>query len=339
MALEIAILGVVEPRVDGVVVGVPPGKQRALLALLALRAPERVSAESAADALWPQAAPAEALRSLQVTVSRLRRSLGAAGSGLETVASGYRLAVETDAIDARRFEMLMNEARAARVRGDERRRGACSTTHSRCGVGPRWPTRRIESFAQAEITRLEELRLAGVEERIDARLAAGEHLLIVAELVQLASEHPSRERLVSLLMLALYRCGRQSEALEVYTRTRRRLDAELGLEPSSELRRLEEAILRHDPSLDTPVGGPIPLGQPDAVGPSLPAQLRPPPAMPFVGRTAELGQLDRVARPSAHGRAADRAGQWRAGQRQDAAGEGTRRARHVHWVARALRRL
>src|SRR5215207_1491034 len=118
MALQVAILGSIESRVDGEVVGVPAGKQRALLTLLAVRAPQPVSAESAADALWPRAAPAEALRSLQVTVSRLRRSLGAAGSVLETVASGYRLAVDTDAVDARRFETLVDQARAARVGGD-----------------------------------------------------------------------------------------------------------------------------------------------------------------------------------------------------------------------------
>src|SRR5690349_4601230 len=106
MPLQIAILGSVEPRVDDTLVGVPPGKQRALLTLLAVHAPHPVSAESAADALWPRAASAEAMRSLQVTVSRLRRSLGADASALETVTSGYRLAVEPDAIDARRFETL-----------------------------------------------------------------------------------------------------------------------------------------------------------------------------------------------------------------------------------------
>src|SRR5215208_690650 len=117
MALEIAILGSLEPRVNGDMCRLPAGKQRALLALLAVRAPHPVSAESAAEALWPRAAPAEAIRSLQVTVSRLRRSLGAAGSAVETVASGYRLAVGADAIDARRFETLVNAAREARVGG------------------------------------------------------------------------------------------------------------------------------------------------------------------------------------------------------------------------------
>ena len=157
--------------------------------------------------------------------------------------------------------------------------------------GPALADVAFESFAQGEIARLEELRLAALEERIDARLSAGEHPLVVAELEQLAAEHPSRERLVSLLMLALYRCGRQTDALEVYTRSRRRLDAELGLEPSSQLRRLEEAILRQDPSLDAGNGEPIPQGPPRAAPPSLPAQLRPRPAMPFVGRAAELGRL------------------------------------------------
>src|SRR5688572_12743791 len=291
MALQISILGSVEPRVNGAVVGVPAGKQRALLTLLALRAPQPVSAESAADSLWPRAAPAEAMRSLQVTVSRLRRSLGAAGSALETVASGYRLTLEADAIDARRFETLIGSARAARLEGD----GATARRLLDDAVGlwrgPALADVAFESFAQGEIARLEELRLAALEERIDARLSAGEHPLVVAELEQLAAEHPSRERLVSLLMLALYRCGRQTDALEVYTQNRRRLDAELGLEPSSQLRRLQEAILRQDPSLEAGIGEPIPHGQPEAAPPSLPAQLRPRPAMPFVGRAAELGRL------------------------------------------------
>jgi DNA-binding SARP family transcriptional activator len=284
MTVQISILGSVEVRVDGEVVGVPPGKQRALLTLLALRAPERVSAESAADALWPRAAPAEAMRSLQVTVSRLRRSLGAARAALETVASGYRLAVEADHIDARRFETLIGAARKARLEGDGNTARRLLDDALAMWRGPPLADVAFESFAQGEIARLEELRLAAIEERIDARLSAGEHLLVVAELEQLAAEHPSRERLVSLLMLALYRCGRQSDALEAYTRSRRRLDDELGLEPSSELRRLEAAILRQDPSLEA-------HAPPEAAPPSLPAQLQPRPLTPFVGRAAELEQL------------------------------------------------
>ena len=291
MALQISILGEVEPRVDGIVVGVPPGKQRALLTLLVLRAPHRVSAESAADALWPRAGPAEAMRSLQVTVSRLRRSLGDAGSALETVASGYRLAVEPDAIDARRFESLVGSGRAARVDGDGATARRLLDDALGMWRGPPLADVAFESFAQGEIGRLEELRLAAVEERIDARLSMGEHLLVIAELEQLVPQHPSRERLLGQLMLALYRSGRQTDALEVYRRSRRRLDAELGLEPSSRLRRLEEAILRHDPSLEPDLGELSPRGPPDAAPPSLPAQLQPRPLMPFVGRDAEMKQL------------------------------------------------
>ena len=291
MGLQVAILGVVEPRVDGVVVDVPTGKQRALLTQLALHAPHPVSAESAADALWPRAAPADAMRSLQVTVSRLRRSLKAGGSALETVTSGgYRLAVEPDAIDARRFETLMRSARAARLEGDAATARRLLDDALGLWRGPALADVAFESFAQGEIARLDELRLAALEERLDARLSAGEHALVVAELEQLAAEHPSRERLLSLLMLALYRCGRQADALAAYTRSRRRLDAEFGLEPSPQLRRLEDAILRQDASLDAHGDDPI-SHRSSRAPPSLPAQLRPRPAMPFVGRAAELGRL------------------------------------------------
>jgi DNA-binding SARP family transcriptional activator/tetratricopeptide (TPR) repeat protein len=287
MALQVAILGSVEPRMNGTLVAVPAGKQRALLTLLALHAPQAVSAESAADSLWPRAAPAEALRSLQVTMSRLRRTLGDGGSALATVPSGYRLAVEADAIDARRFETLIGSARAARVEGDPATARRLLDDALALWRGPALADVEFESFAQGEIARLEELRLAALEERLDARLSAGEHPLVVPELEQLTAEHPSRERLVGLLMLALYRCGRQADALEAYTRNRRRLDAELGLDPSAQLRHLEAAILRQDPSLDAQAGEPVPQRQTQP----LPAQLRPRPAMPFVGRAAELGRL------------------------------------------------
>jgi DNA-binding SARP family transcriptional activator len=291
VALQIAILGSVEPRVDGDVVDVPAGKQRALLTLLAMRAPHPVAAESAADALWPRAAPAEAIRSVQVTVSRLRRSLGSAGSALETVASGYRLVIEPDAIDARRFETLIGSAQAERREGDGATARRLLDDALALWRGRPLADVAFESFAQGEIARLEELRLVAFEERIDARPAAGEHALVVGELEHLAAEHPSRERLISLLMLALYRSGRQTDALELYTQTRRRLDTELGLEPSSQLRGLEEAILRQDPSLEARAGEPAPQPGAGTLPASLPAQLQPRPAMPFVGRAAELARL------------------------------------------------
>jgi len=252
MALQIAILGPVEPRISGQVVGVPAGKQRALLTLLAVRVPRPVSAECAGEALWPRAAPAEALRSLQVTVSRLRRSLGAAGPALETVASGYRLALEHDAIDSRRFETLVNEAQRLHVAGDAATARRLLDDALGMWRGPALADVAYESFAQAEIARLDELRLAALEQRIDVRLAQGEHALVVAELEQLSAEHPSRERLVGLLMLALYRCDRQADALAVYRKGRQRLVEELALEPSAALRDVERAILIQSDELAAP---------------------------------------------------------------------------------------
>ena len=251
MSLEIGILGPLEPRSDGETLRVPAGRQRALLCLLVVRAPQPVAAEAAADLLWPEAPPAEATRSLQVTVSRLRRSLAAAGAPVETLASGYRLAVADDAIDARRFEALVERARAARAHDAPAARRLLDDALA-LWRGPALADAAFEGFAQGEIARLEELRLAALEERLDVRLATGEAALVVGELEQLSAEHPSRERLLALLMLALYRCGRQTEALEAYSRGRRRLDEELGLEPSAELQRLQGAILRQDASLAAP---------------------------------------------------------------------------------------
>ena len=334
MGLQIAILGSLELRIDECVVGVPAGKQRALLTLLALRAPHPVSAESAADALWPRASPADAMRSLQVTVSRLRRSLGEASAALETVAAGYRLTVDADAIDARRFESLVESARTTRLEGDGAQARRLLDDALGLWRGPALADVAFESFAQGEIARLDELRLAALEERIDTRLSAGEHPLVVAELEQLAAEFPSRERLVELLMLALYRCGRQSEALAVYTQNRRRLGEELGLDPSSQLRRLEEAILRQDPALDARVAEPV------RAGASITPRSAAAPARDAVrGTDRGAGPARRAARPGAPRRAADRAGGRRAGQRQDPAGERARRARHLQRAARALRRL
>jgi DNA-binding SARP family transcriptional activator len=189
-----------------------------------------------------------------VTVSRLRRSLAPAGAPVETLASGYRLAVADDAIDAGRFEQLLERARAARAAEPEAARRLLDDAPA-LWRGPALADAAFEGFAQGEIARLEELRLVALEERLDARLASGEAALVVGELEQLAAEHPLRERLVGLLMLALYRSGRQADALEAYTRARRRLDEELGLDPSAELQQLQAAILRQDASLTAPGAG------------------------------------------------------------------------------------
>ena len=260
MGLEIAILGPLEARSDGEMLQVPAGKQRALLSLLVVRAPHPVAAEAAAEALWPEAPGSEATRSLQVTVSRLRRSLAPAGASVETLASGYRLAVADDALDARRFEALVERARAARAHDAPAARRLLDEALA-LWRGPALADAAFEGFAQGEIARLEELRLVALEERLDVRLAIGEAAPLVGELEQLAAEHPSRERIVGLLMLALYRSGRQADALDAYTRARRRLDEELGLEPSAALQQLQSAILRQDASLAAPgAGEPPPEG-------------------------------------------------------------------------------
>ena len=283
---------------NGDVVGVPPGKQRALMTLLALRAPHPVSAESAADALWPRASPAEAMRSLQVTVSRLRRSLGAAGPALETVASGYRLAVEADAIDARRFETLDRSARATRLEGDGAEARRLLDDALALWRGRALADVAFESFAQGEIARLEELRLAALEERIDARLSAGEHPLVVAELEQLAAEYPSRERLVELLMLALYRCGRQSRragGLHAQPATAGRGARTRALGAAAAPRRGDPAPR----SFARALGEPIRSSQARSP-PSLPGSAAAPARDAVRGTDRGAGPARRAARPGAH---------------------------------------
>ena len=287
--LQIAILGTIEARLDEDVVAVPAGKQRALLALLALRAPHPVSAEFAADGLWPRAAPPEAMRNLQVTVSRLRRSLGAAGSALETVASGYRLMLEADAIDARRFEALIESARATRLEGDGAHARRLLDDALGLWRGAALADVAFASFAQTEIARLEELRLAAMEERIDARLSAGEHSLAVAELEQLAAEHPWRERLHAQLMIALYRSHRQADALEAFRHAREVLVEQLGIEPGAELHDLHRAILVQDPAIAAPA--PEPRSPRAGVVPAPPNRT--------VGRARELAAIgERLLNPS-----------------------------------------
>ena len=183
-------------------------------------------------------------------------------------------------------------ARAARLEGDGATARRLLDDALGLWRGPALADVAFESFAQGEIARLEELRLAAVEERIDARLSAGEHLLVVAELEQLVP--PSIRRASGWSACSCWRCiaaGARPTRWRSTRRSRRRLDAELGLEPSSLLRRLEEAILRHDPSLEPDLGELSPRGPPGAAPPSLPAQLRPRPLMPFVGRDAEMDQL------------------------------------------------
>ena len=222
-------------------------RQGAVLALLALHANQVVPGERLLVELWGEDAPPSATNALQAAVSRLRRALPP--GRLVTRAPGYLLRVLPDELDLDRFERLLAAGRQALADGAAGE--AARTLRLALGVwrGPALADFRYEPFAQAEIARLEELRLVCLEERVEADLARGAGGELIGELQRLAAEQPLRERPRGQLMLALYRSGRQAEALEVYRELRRLLREELGLEPAPALREIEAAILRHDPAL------------------------------------------------------------------------------------------
>jgi DNA-binding SARP family transcriptional activator len=241
--VDFRILGPLEVWDRGRTIELPRRKQRALLVFLLLRAGETLSTDALIEALWGEEPPRTARASLQNTVAQLRRALGpgvvASDSG------GYRLDVVSEQIDLGRFERLTAEARAAgAVERRERIREALDLWR-----GPPFAELVYEPFAAQEVARLEEMRTAAYEDLIDAELAGGEGGDLVAELEALVAEHPFRERFRAQLMLALYRAGRQVEALEAYQAARDLLVDELGLEPGAPLRELEQAILRQDSSL------------------------------------------------------------------------------------------
>jgi DNA-binding SARP family transcriptional activator len=238
------ILGPVEVVDDGRELALGGPRQRALLAILILRANQVVSSERLIDELWGESAPPTAAKAVQVYVSRLRKQLGE--GKLVTRAPGYALLLDQAELDLFEFERLVGEARDA----DPVK--ACKLLREALGLwrGPPLADLEYEAFAQSEIARLEELRLNALEERAEADLATGGHRDALSELEALVSAYPLRERLAGQLMLALYRSGRQAEALDLYKKTRRMLDEELGLEPTPALQRLEKAILNQDPELD-----------------------------------------------------------------------------------------
>lgn len=250
-SLEFRLLGPLEVLVGGRPVPLVGAKQRALLALLLLRANEVVPRDRLVDELWPERAPA-ADHALQMHVSRLRRTLASAGAGepIATRPGGYRLSHDPERLDLRRFESQLREARALLAAGDAARavaslRGALMLWRGEALVGvPLGPS------LGAEAARLDELRLAALEDRIEAELALGERASLVGELEALVRRHPVRERLRGLLMLALYGSGRQADALAAYQDARRTLVEELGIEPGDPLRELERRILLHDGKLD-----------------------------------------------------------------------------------------
>jgi DNA-binding SARP family transcriptional activator/ABC-type branched-subunit amino acid transport system substrate-binding protein/DNA-binding beta-propeller fold protein YncE len=252
------VLGALDVVDAGRPVEIRGRKQRELLAVLLVHANEVVSADRLIDALWGEAPPPTALKTLQAHISRLRTTLNgtdSADSGrLETRGHGYVLRVESGELDAQRFRAMLDDGRRALAAGEAERADETLTHALSFWRGPALADFAYAEFAQEEIARLEELRLAAREERIEALLALGRHAEVIPELDALVNQHPLRERLRGQLMLALYRSGRQAEALQVYQEGRRALAEELGLEPSQSLQQLERRILEHDPALELPVG-------------------------------------------------------------------------------------
>lgn len=248
--MEFRILGPLEVHGPDGPVALGGAKQRALLALLLLRRGEVVSSDTLIDELWGERPPATAAKSVQVYVSHLRKALR--DGLLETRGRGYALRLEPEQLDLDRFERLLEQGTDLLAAGDARR--AAETLRAALALwrGPPLADLAYESFVQAEAARLQELRLSALEARIEADLALGRHGELVPELDALVRQHPLRERLRGQLMLALYRSGRQAEALEAYREARRALVDEMGLEPGRALQELERAILRQDPQLDPP---------------------------------------------------------------------------------------
>jgi DNA-binding SARP family transcriptional activator/tetratricopeptide (TPR) repeat protein len=259
--VEFRLLGPLEVLRDGRPVALGGRKPRALLAILLLHANEVVSADRLIDGLWGASPPGAAGNTLQAHVSQLRKALGgkedAPPNGrILTQRPGYVIQVHPDELDLARFEHLIDRGRRALAGGELDVAARLLREALRLWRGPALAEFAYEPFAASAIARLEELRLVAVEERIETDLAAGGHGGLVPELEQLTAAHPLRERLRGQLILALYRAGRQADALRVYQETRRALVDELGILPSPALQELERAILLQDPALEAKVPTP-----------------------------------------------------------------------------------
>jgi predicted ATPase/DNA-binding SARP family transcriptional activator len=252
--MDFRILGPLQVLDGGRDVAPPGSKRRALLALLLMHPNETLSTEQLIDELWGESPPATAGRTVQAHVSRLRKALRAGadnGSGGEIVTRqhGYELRLDPERLDAHRFERLVVEGRRELAEG--RPEAAARAFEAALSEWRGAPLADLgnQPFAQYEVARLEDLRMAALERLTDAKLALGRHAELVGQLEALIGEHPYRERFRGQLMLALYRCDRQADALQAYQDARRTLVEELGIEPGERLRELEAAILAQDSAL------------------------------------------------------------------------------------------
>jgi YVTN family beta-propeller protein len=266
--IDYRLLGPLEVGADGHAVEIGGLRQRALLAMLLLRANQAVSRDVLVDQLWGERPPAGAQHTLEVYISRLRKTLEeAAGCQLVVTRPGaYLLRVEDDQVDVNRFERLAGEGRQALAANAPAEAAAGFRQALAQWHGAALADLSYEPFAQAEIARLEDLRADVVEDRIEADLALGHHADVVGELKSLAAACPLRERLQEQLMVALYRCGRQPEALAAYQSVRRAMVKDLGIEPSPALQRVERAILAQDAWLDPPPRTALPGARTQADG-------------------------------------------------------------------------
>jgi predicted ATPase/DNA-binding SARP family transcriptional activator len=289
--MQIGLLGELQvlddDESDVVVTG---AKLRALLVVLALHCGRAVPADQLVDALWGPDSSSAARNGLQGLVSKLRRGLGSA-SLVATRGGGYALEVPPESVDLHRFEQLVAAGRAKAASGDLE--GAIELL---AGADSLWRGEALaefayEEFAAAEVNRISELRLAAVEERLDIELQLGRHRAVIGELDALVAAHALRERLRGLLMVALYRAGRQADALRMFQEGRRILGEELGLDPGPELRRLEAAILAQDPSLDVIAIVGHDTGKSTELRSTVPESLT-----ALVGRDDEVRELTRLFR-------------------------------------------
>jgi DNA-binding SARP family transcriptional activator len=311
--IEFRILGPLEVLDEGRPVALGGSKPRALLAVLLLHANEPLTTDRLIDELWGEHAPPTAAKAVHVHVSRLRKALaagagnGGAGGLVITRERGYELRLDPERVDSRRFEQLVAEGRSELADGRPQRALAALEAALSLWRGEPLADLAYEPFAQREIARLDDLRVDALEQLAEAKLALGRHAEAVGELEALIRAHPYREGLRARLMLALYRCERQADALEAYQDARRTLVEELGIEPGERLRELERAILAQDPELAAPelarpervfelrsrAGAPQeePGNESVRVELPLPRPLRFPAGASFVGREAELGRL------------------------------------------------
>jgi DNA-binding SARP family transcriptional activator/tetratricopeptide (TPR) repeat protein len=292
---EFCLLGPLLVRCGGVALRLPPGKQRTVLAALLLDAGRAVSVDDLAGALWGPAPPPSARVTVQNYVKRLRKGLGtAAGSRIITQPRGYLIQAEPGEVDLSRFQAHLRAAKAAVRAGDWD--GAAAEAGAGLDIWRGEPLADVgsELLTAREVPRLAELRLQALEIRIDAGLHLGRHAEVIAELKRLTSAHPLREHLHVLLMLALYRDGRQSEALSVYRGARDLLVGELGVEPGPGLRKLHQQILASDPELTFQEPASTAAdARPRAAAPVLPREL-PADVQHFAGRDSELAVLARL---------------------------------------------